>query len=114
MASITAILRRAGRSSAPDQGLEAIATLREEIEALERHHVATAVTQGWSWSKIALALGVSKQAAHKKHARAVKALAAAAQGDGVPSDARVVVTSEARDAVRLAREEAARAGSKLV
>jgi hypothetical protein len=114
VASVTAILRRAGRGSSPKHGLEAIATLREEIEALERHHVATAVTQGWSWSKIALALGVSKQAAHKKHARAVKALAAAAEGDGVPSDARVVVTSEARDAVRLAREEAARAGSKLV
>jgi hypothetical protein len=112
--SVTTLLRRAGRASKPEQGLAAIAALRQELEALERHHVATAVTEGWSWSKVATALGVSKQAAHKKHARAVKALAAAVQGDGVPSDARVVVTSEARTAVRFAREEARTAGSKVV
>jgi hypothetical protein len=111
---LSAILRRAGRSSKPEQGLQAIAELRQELEALERHHVAKAVAQGWSWSRIALALGVSKQAAHKKHARAVRALAQAARGEDVPSDARVVVTAEARDAVRLAREEARAAGSKVV
>ena len=114
MASLSTILRRAGRPSAPESGLEAIAALRQELEALERHHVATAVAQGWSWSRVAGALGVSKQAAHKKHARAVRALAAAAQGDEVPSDARVVVTAEAREAVRFAREEAVGAGSKVV
>jgi hypothetical protein len=112
--SLSAVLRRAGRASAPERGLEAIAELRQELEALERHHVATAVTQGWSWSQIALALGVSKQAAHKKHARAVRALREAVEGDSVPSDGRVVVTSEARDAVRRAREEAQAVGSGVV
>jgi hypothetical protein len=107
-------MRRAGRSSSPDQGLKAISELRQELEALERHHVATAVSEGWSWSKVAAGLGVSKQAAHKKHARAVRALADAARGDDVPSDARVVVTAEARAAVRIAREEALAAGSKVV
>jgi hypothetical protein len=114
MAGLSTLLRRAGRSNAPEQGLEAIAALRQELEALERHHVATAVTQGWSWSKIAVALGVSKQAAHKKHARAVRALAAADEGDGVPSDARVVITREAREAVRCARLEAQAAGTNVV
>src|SRR3954470_92666 len=114
MASLSSTMRRAGRSSRPEQGLEAIATLRTELEALERHHVAKAVAQGWSWSRVALALGVSKQAAHKKHARAVRALAQAAQGEGVPSDARVVVTGEARDAVRWAREEAQATGAQVV
>jgi ATP-dependent Clp protease ATP-binding subunit ClpA len=114
MASLTTLLRRAGRASDPDQGLAAIAAMRQELEALERHHVAQAVTQGWSWSKVAEALGVSKQAAHKKHARAVRALAAAAEGDGVPSDARVVVTAEAREAVRCARQEAEATGTKVV
>jgi ATP-dependent Clp protease ATP-binding subunit ClpA len=76
--------------------------------------VATAVGQGWSWSQIALALGVSKQAAHKKHARAVRAVAEAVQADAVPKDAHVVVTAEARDAVRLAREEADAVGSSTV
>jgi ClpA/ClpB-like protein len=107
-------MRRAGRPSTPEQGFEAIAQLRQELEALERHHVATAVSEGWSWSKIATGLGVSKQAAHKKHARAVRALAAAAKGDAVPSDARVVVTAEARAAVQFARDEAGAAGSKVV
>jgi hypothetical protein len=108
-------LRRAGRSSGPKQGLEAIATLRQELEALERHHVARAVADGWSWSQVALSLGVTKQAAHKKHARAVRAISEpAAERDAVPSDARVLVTAEAREAVRLAREEARAASSKIV
>jgi hypothetical protein len=114
MASVSALLRKAGRSSPPQEGLESIATLRQEIEALERHHVAAAVSQGWSWSQIALALGVSKQAAHKKHARAVRALSEAAQAEAVPSDSRVVVTAEARDAVRFARDEARAAGTGIV
>jgi hypothetical protein len=114
MATLSAILRRAGRSSSPEQGLAAISALRQELEALERHHVATAVAQGWSWSRIATALGVSKQAAHKKHARAVRALTAASEGDEVPSDARVFVTPEAREAVRVAREEARALGTTIV
>jgi hypothetical protein len=88
--------------------------LREELEALERHHVAVAVSQGWSWSQIAQALGVSKQAAHKKHARAVRAIAEPADTEAVPSDARVVVTAQAREAVRLAREEARTVSSRIV
>jgi len=35
---------------------------------LEHNSVKEAVEQGWSWSKIAGALGLSKQAAHKRHA----------------------------------------------
>jgi hypothetical protein len=112
--SLSTILRRAGRASGPEQGLEAISQMRAELEALERHHVAMAVSEGWSWSKIAAGLGVSKQAAHKKHARAVRALAAATKGDPVPSDARVVVTAEARAAVQFARDEARGAGSRVV
>ncbi|MEA2450536.1 MAG: hypothetical protein QOG63_2468 [Thermoleophilaceae bacterium] len=114
MVSLSAVLRRAGRSSKPERGLEAIAELRQELEALERHHVAAAVAQGWSWSQVALTLGVSKQAAHKKHARAVRALQQAAEGESVPTDGRVVVTSEARDAVRRARSEARALGSSVV
>jgi ATP-dependent Clp protease ATP-binding subunit ClpA len=114
VATLSVLLRRAGRSSGPKQGLEAIATLRQELEALERHHVAAAVAQEWSWSAIAGALGVSKQAAHKKHARAIRALAAAAEGEEVPSDARVVVTPQAREVVRCARDEARAVGSTIV
>ena len=114
MSSLSNLTRRAGRGSPPDRGLKAIAQLREELETLERHHVAMACSEGWTWSKIAGALGVSKQAAHKKHAKAVRAAQRAEKVADVPTDARVVVTSEARDAVRFARKEARAVGSTVV
>jgi hypothetical protein len=114
MTSLSSLVRRAGRGSPPERGLKAIAQLREELETLERHHVAKACSEGWTWSKVAGALGVTKQAAHKKHAEAVRALDEERVVEDVPSDARVVVTAEARDAVRLAREEARAVGSRVV
>jgi hypothetical protein len=41
-------------------------------EALQVDH---ARTQGWSWADIACLLGVSKQAAHRKHAPRLRLLA---------------------------------------
>jgi ClpA/ClpB-like protein len=114
VASLTSLIRKAGRASPPASALKAIGQLREELETLERHHVAEACSEGWSWSKIAGALGVTKQAAHKKHAEAVRAMQDERDREEVPTDARVVVTSEARDAVRLAREEARFVGSRVV
>jgi ATP-dependent Clp protease ATP-binding subunit ClpA len=114
VASLAALSRRAGRESPPDRGLKAIGQLREELETLEQHHVFVACSEGWTWSKIAGALGVSKQAAHKKHAEAVRALQEAQDDESVPTDARVVVTPEARAAVRVAREEARSEGRRVV
>lgn len=115
VASLTSLIRRAARSSTPERGLEAVAELRKELDELERHHVHSACSEGWTWSKISLALGVSKQAAHKKHAKAVQALREAEEAaESVPTDARVVVTAEARDAVRFARDEARVLGSRVV
>jgi ATP-dependent Clp protease ATP-binding subunit ClpA len=111
---LSGLLRKAGRSSPPDAGLEAISRLREELETLEQHHVFTACCEGWTWSKIAKALGVTKQAAHKKHAEGVRTLQEARDAESVPTDTRVVVTAEARDAVRSAREEARAVGSRVV
>ncbi len=103
-------MRSAGRSNKPEKGLPAVAALRQEVEALERHHVATAVADGWSWSRVAEALGVSKQAAHKKHARMARALTTTDPREAVPGNDRVTVTPEARRAVRCGRDEARAVG----
>lgn len=56
-------------SSDPAEGLRAVASLRVLTEKLERLQVDRARSLGWSWQDIAVALGVSKQAVHKKHAQ---------------------------------------------
>jgi DNA-directed RNA polymerase specialized sigma24 family protein len=53
----------------PAEALAAVVALRRLADSLERQAVASALKQGWSWSEIAEALGVSKQAAHKRLAR---------------------------------------------
>jgi hypothetical protein len=50
----------------PEQALAAVVALRLMADRLERAAVNVAIEQGWSWSQIAEALGVSKQAAHKR------------------------------------------------
>jgi hypothetical protein len=54
-------------SKDPRVGLAAVASLRRLLESLEALQVENARAEGWSWQQIADALGVSKQAAHKKH-----------------------------------------------
>ena len=54
----------------PAVGLQAVRALRELAERLESLQVANARDLGWSWQEIATVLGVSRQAVHKKHARA--------------------------------------------
>jgi hypothetical protein len=51
----------------PAVGLRAVASLRLLLETLEDLQVGNAREQGWSWQQIADALGVSRQAVHKKH-----------------------------------------------
>ena len=51
----------------PAAALAAVVSLRLMADRLERAAVAAALAQGWSWSQVAEALGVSKQAAHKRH-----------------------------------------------
>jgi hypothetical protein len=48
-------------------GLRAVASLRGLAERLESLQVDRARDLGWSWSQIAVELGVSKQAVHQKH-----------------------------------------------
>jgi hypothetical protein len=63
-------LAGAASSKDPAVGLRAVAALRGLLENLEALQVENARDHGWSWEQIAGALGVSKQAVHKKHASA--------------------------------------------
>lgn len=55
----------------PEKALAAVVALRVAADKLELRAVAAALEQGWSWSQIAEALGVSKQAAHKRLANLI-------------------------------------------
>ena len=55
-------------SDDPEAGLRAVAALRRLLERLERIQVEKARERAYSWQEIADALGVTKQAVHKKYA----------------------------------------------
>jgi predicted ArsR family transcriptional regulator len=61
-------------SGDPADGLAAVVALRRLADRLEDAEVERAMRSGWSWSEVAEALGVTRQAVHKKH---IQRLAAA-------------------------------------
>lgn len=50
----------------PEEALATVVALRLQADRLERRAVREAITAGWTWADIAEALGVSRQAAHKR------------------------------------------------
>ncbi|RBQ18534.1 RNA polymerase subunit sigma-70 [Spongiactinospora rosea] len=52
----------------PAVGLRAVRALRVLVERLETLQVENARALGWSWQDIAVQLGVTRQAVHKKYA----------------------------------------------
>ena len=69
MDQVLATLLGAADSDDPIQALRAIAQIRKEIDRVEVVTVRRARNANASWQFIALALGVSKQAVHKKYGR---------------------------------------------
>ena len=53
----------------PGDGLAAVVALRRLAERLEAAAVERAMRDGWGWPDVAEALGVTRQAVHKKHAK---------------------------------------------
>ena len=51
----------------PGDGLRSAVALRQLADRLEAESVERALAAGWSWSRIAEELNVSRQAVHKKH-----------------------------------------------
>ena len=58
----------------PETALAAVLALRRMAEDLEMLAVEKAIEQGWTWAQVADALGVTRQAAHKRHAARVAEL----------------------------------------
>jgi hypothetical protein len=57
----------------PADGLAAVVALRRLADRLEDAEVERALRDGWTWALVAEALGVTRQAVHKKHAKRLRA-----------------------------------------
>ena len=66
--NVTALLT-ALDSTDPADGLRAVVVLRRLADQVEAANVAAARSAGWTWEQIGDALGVSRQAVHKKYGR---------------------------------------------
>jgi hypothetical protein len=105
------LIRAAISAREPLDGLRAIVELRHELHEAEARHVQIALHEGRSWTQVADALGVSKQAAHKRHAQRIR------EGKVPPAERpqrRLLVTGQARKVVELARDEARQLGTPEV
>src|SRR3954454_14051355 len=96
------LLERTLTAPEPTASLRALTSLRRELDALERAHVARALQEGQTFAAIAKPLGISRQAAHRRYREL-------ASGTQAPR-----LSSEARAALLRAREEAARHGSRSI
>jgi hypothetical protein len=56
----------------PADGLAAAVALRRLADQMEDAEVERALRDGWTWAQVAEALGVTRQAVHKKHARRLR------------------------------------------
>jgi len=65
----TVTMATAAASRDPAIGLRAVAALRLLVDRLQALQVENARDRGWSWQDIADALGVSRQAVHKRYGR---------------------------------------------
>lgn len=104
-ATIEQLARDTVRIADPEVALRALCTLRLELDQLEPDLVSRALQTGATWSQIARALGISKQAAHRRHRSLADDFSSTTTGEH-----KILVTSEARRAVMYGREEAARLG----
>ena len=53
----------------PDDAFASVRALRHLADRIEESAVADAMRDGWTWADVAEALGVTRQAAHKKFAK---------------------------------------------
>jgi hypothetical protein len=61
-------LAAAAAHDEPEIGMAAVLALRQLLDQLEALQVASARSHGWTWERIAAALGITRQSVHKKYA----------------------------------------------
>lgn len=61
--------KRPSQLSEIADGLASVVALRQRADQLEAVEVERAMRAGWTWSQVAEALGVTRQAVHQKHAK---------------------------------------------
>ena len=111
-AQVEALVLRVVDGDDPATRLRALSALRRELDSLEAELAAQALRAGMSWREIGVALGVTKQAAHRRHSVSVASSEAADAAQRAVTEMGVSVG--ARRAVRRARWEAARSGVREV
>jgi FixJ family two-component response regulator len=75
------VAEAASDTTDPSSGLRAVAALRRLVETLELRQVEAALAAGASWQQVAVELGVTRQAVHKKYARRLQAARPAPRKD---------------------------------
>jgi hypothetical protein len=93
----------AAAANDPEIALQKLRELRDEVVAFERARVSQALRSGSSFSSVAKALGISRQAAHRRY-----------RGLAPASDQPLSLSNHARHAIHLARREAAETGARGV
>jgi hypothetical protein len=111
LAPMPELCRRAGGEGGPEDALRAVAALRERLAELERDHVVTMLGEGASWAQIAAALGISRQAAHRRFGKLPRP---APPGPASTEVKRILVTGYARATIQMARQEAKELGAEAV
>src|SRR5215207_5558329 len=100
---ICALAEEAAEAAEPEEALETLTRIREELAEFERQQVARALTSGRSYGDIARAMGITRQAAHRRFKGLTKAPRRGSQ--------RLPPTPEVRLVFEYAREEARSLGA---
>lgn len=103
---ICALAEEAAEATEPEVALETLTRIREELAEFERQQVARALTSGRSYGDVARAMGISRQAAHRRF----KDLAIHKRG----RSGRLPPTPEVRLVFEYARAEARALGASVL
>jgi hypothetical protein len=106
--TIEELARDVARTPDADTALRALAALRRELIMAEPELVGRALQDGASWSEVARALGISKQAAHRKYRHLKIDFAELAGADALP------LSGDARRSLGHARQEATSLGHPVI